>query len=99
MNKYELIKIIGDGTYGIVYEGRNKETKEKVAVKKLKEKFISLEGGFERKEVRILAQLKHENIVQLKEVIKENKIENPIIIAHSLFLNLFHTLKLMVKHK
>ena len=40
MNKYELIKIIGDGIYGIVYEGRNKETKEKVAVKKLKERFI-----------------------------------------------------------
>ena len=71
MNKYELIKIIGDGTYGIVYEGRNKETKEKVAVKKLKERFISLEECLERKEVRILGQLKHENIVQLKEVIRE----------------------------
>jgi len=71
MNKYELIKIIGDGTYGIVYEGRNKDTKEKVAVKKLKERFVSLEECLERKEVRILGQLKHENIVQLKEVIRE----------------------------
>ena len=41
MNKYDLIKIIGDGTYGIVYEWRNKETKEKVALKN-KKKDLSL---------------------------------------------------------
>ena len=34
MNKYQLIRVIGDGTYGVVYEGQNKETKEKVAIKK-----------------------------------------------------------------
>ena len=71
MNKYELIRVLGDGTYGIVYEGRNRETREKVAVKKLKEKFSSLEECLKRKEVRILEQLNNENIVQLEEVIRE----------------------------
>ena len=82
MNKYELIKILGDGTYGIVYEGRNRETREKVAVKKLKEKFSSLEECLRRKEVRILEQLNHENIVQLLEVIREKNGETSYIFEY-----------------
>ena len=82
MNKYELIKILGDGTYGIVYEGRDRETREKVAVKKLKEKFSSLEECLKRKEVRILEQLNHENIVQLKEVIREKSGETSYIFEY-----------------
>ena len=40
MNKYEIIKDIGGGTFGTVYVGINKETNEKVAIKKLKKKLI-----------------------------------------------------------
>ena len=36
-NKYEVIGIVGEGAYGIVYKCRNKETKEFVAIKKFKE--------------------------------------------------------------
>ena len=71
MNKYEIIKIIGDGTYGVVYEGKNKITKEKVAIKKLKKKYKSLEECKNKIEIKILETLNHENIVQLKEVIRE----------------------------
>ena len=42
MNKYQIIKVIGDGTYGQVYEGINKETNMKVAIKKLKNKVSSV---------------------------------------------------------
>ena len=28
MNKYEVIGIVGEGAYGIVYKARNKETNE-----------------------------------------------------------------------
>ena len=71
MYKYELIRIIGDGTYGIVYEGLNKETKEKVAIKKLKQKYKSLEECKNKIEIKVLEKLNHENIIQLKEVIRE----------------------------
>jgi len=37
MNKYEIIAIVGEGAYGIVYKARNKETDEIVAIKKFKE--------------------------------------------------------------
>ena len=71
MNKYEFIEKIGDGTFGEVFEGRNKETKEVVAIKKLKGKFKSLEECLAQTEVKILEKLNHENIVVLKDVIWE----------------------------
>ena len=71
MHKYELIRIIGDGTYGIVYEGLDKEKKEKVAIKKLKQKYKSLEECKNKTEIKVLEKLNHENIIQLKEVIRE----------------------------
>ena len=71
MKKYEIFKVIGDGTYGVVYEGINKETNQKVAVKILKEKFRSMEECLSRIEVKVLERLNHENIVQLKEVVMD----------------------------
>ena len=73
MKKYELIKVIGDGTYGVVYEAINKETNQRVAVKRLKERFRSMEECLSRIEVKVLEKLNHENIVQLKEVIRDKK--------------------------
>ena len=37
MNKYEILERIGEGEYGVVLKGRNKETGELVAIKKFKE--------------------------------------------------------------
>ena len=37
MNKYDILGIVGEGAYGIVYKARNKETGEIVAIKKFKE--------------------------------------------------------------
>ena len=71
MNKYQLIRVIGDGTYGVVYEGKNKETKEKVAIKKLKQKYKSLAECKSKMEIKILETLNHENIIKLKEVIRD----------------------------
>ena len=42
MNKYRILEVIGDGTYGTVYKGINTETNEKVAIKKLKAKVKSI---------------------------------------------------------
>ena len=72
MNKYQILKSIGDGTYGTVYEGINKETNQKVAIKKLKNKMTSWEECMLQNEVRYLSKLnKNENIIKLLEVIRE----------------------------
>ena len=71
MNKYQILKVIGDGTYGKVYEGINIETNEKVAIKKLKNKIQSWEECVNQNEVYFLRKLNHENIIKLMEVIRE----------------------------
>lgn len=71
MEKYQIIRLIGDGTFGKVYEGLNKYTNERVAIKKLKEKIPSWEECIEQNEVRILKKLHNENIIRLIEVIRE----------------------------
>ena len=41
--KYEVLGIVGEGAYGIVYKCRNKLTNEFVAIKKFKETDIEKE--------------------------------------------------------
>ena len=71
MNKYEVIGIVNEGAYGIVYKAKNRETNEYVAIKKFKE---TDDDEIVRKttlrEVKVLRMIKHSNVVQLKEAFK-----------------------------
>lgn len=73
MDNYEILGTIGEGTYGVVLKARHKATGQIVAIKKFKE---SDEDEQVRKtalrEIRILKQLKHDNIVSLIEVFRHN---------------------------
>lgn len=72
MNRYRIIKTVGDGTYGSVFQAINKKTSQLVAIKKMKKKFYSWEECVKLREVQSLKKLNHPNIVKLKEVIREN---------------------------
>ncbi|KAK9846817.1 hypothetical protein WJX84_000705 [Apatococcus fuscideae] len=72
MNRYKVLKILGDGTYGSVWKAHNLETNEAVAIKKMKRKFYSWEECITLREVKSLRKLKHPTIIKLKEVIREN---------------------------
>ncbi|OVA06208.1 Protein kinase domain [Macleaya cordata] len=67
--KYKMIELIGKGGYGMVYSAVNKETKEKVAIKKIsnpsnnKSRLMSA-----LREIRLLRHLDHDNIIPLKDV-------------------------------
>jgi cyclin-dependent kinase-like len=71
MNKYEIIGIVGEGAYGVVYKAKCKETGEFVGIKKFKE---TEEDEIAKKtiirEVKMLRMLKYKNIVTLKEAFK-----------------------------
>ena len=41
MNRYKILKAVGDGTYGSVLKAIHKPTGQIVAIKKMKKKFYS----------------------------------------------------------
>ena len=72
MRRFEEIKTIGDGAFGIVTKCKDKETGEFVAIKKMKQKFHNFDECLQLKEVKSLRRLKHENIVKLLQIFKDN---------------------------
>lgn len=75
MDRFEIIEEIDEGAFGIVLLAKNKENKEIVAIKKIKEKFKKWEDCMNLKEISSLRKLKHPNIIKLKEVFKlENEL-------------------------
>ncbi|XP_058878669.1 serine/threonine-protein kinase MAK-like isoform X2 [Acipenser ruthenus] len=72
MNRYTILKQLGDGTYGSVLMGKSNESGELVAIKRMKRKFHSWEECMNLREVKSLKKLNHANVIKLKEVIREN---------------------------
>ena len=70
LNKYLKLEKIGEGTYGIVYKAQNTITGQFVALKKIR--CESKDEGTPStavREISILKQISHNNIVELYEVI------------------------------
>jgi protein kinase len=95
MNRYKVLKALGDGTYGSVMRAQNKQTGEVVAIKKFKQKYRSWEECVKLREVCSLRKLIHPNIVKLKEVIREND-ELHLVFEH-MDNNLYEYIKGRVK--
>lgn len=67
---YQKIDKIGEGTYGVVYKARERATGNFVAMKKIR--LESEDEGVPStaiREISVLKELKHENIVSLLDVI------------------------------
>ncbi len=75
MNNYDILGTVGEGAYGIVLKCRHKKTKEIVAIKKFKDKDVENRGIKKVivRELRALRKLKHQNMVELKDVFKQNE--------------------------
>merc|ERR1712023_460758 len=70
MDKYRKIDKLGEGTYGIVYKARNRETDDIVALKRIR--LESVDEGVPCtaiREISLLKELNHPNIVRLYDVI------------------------------
>lgn len=66
---FEKLNRIGEGTYGIVYRARDMKTKEIVALKRMRmEKETEGIPICVVREISILTAMKHDNVVNLKEV-------------------------------
>lgn len=72
MDRYKILKTIGDGTYGSVSKAVHKTTGEVVAIKQMKKKVRNWNECVTMREVRVLLNISHPNVVRLLEVIKED---------------------------
>jgi len=72
MNRYNVDRRVGDGTYGFVDLVTQKTTGDRYAVKIMKKKYYSWDECMSLREIKSLKKLNHPNIVKLKEVIREN---------------------------
>lgn len=71
--RYEVIKHLGEGQFANVYKAKDTETNEFVAIKKIKlGSRAEAKDGINRtalREIKLLKELKHENIICLRDVI------------------------------
>ncbi|KAM8967474.1 cyclin-dependent kinase 13 [Pelodytes ibericus] len=74
VDKFDIIGIIGEGTYGQVYKARDKDTGEMVALKKVR--LDNEKEGFPItaiREIKILRQLNHLSIINMKEIVTDKE--------------------------
>ncbi|KAA0156449.1 hypothetical protein FNF29_01240 [Cafeteria roenbergensis] len=96
MNRYKIVKPLGDGTYGSVLKAVNRQTGEIVAIKKMKKKFATWQECMQLREVKSLKKLNHPNIIRLKEVIRENNELH--FVFEFMELNVYEAMKGRAKH-
>ncbi|KAM5135391.1 cyclin-dependent kinase 12 isoform 2-T2 [Mantella aurantiaca] len=74
VDKFDIIGIIGEGTYGQVYKAKDKDTGELVALKKVR--LDNEKEGFPItaiREIKILRQLIHPSVVNMKEIVTDKQ--------------------------
>lgn len=67
--RFDIIKKLGQGTYGKVQLGINKETGQEVAIKTIKKSKIESEADLVRirREIQIMSSVQHPNIIHIYE--------------------------------
>jgi cyclin-dependent kinase 7 len=79
MDRYERGAILGEGTFGIVHAAVQKSTQRRVAIKQFKRgKFKDGVEFTALREVKLQAELKHPNVVELLDVFVHNDTMNVV---------------------
>uniref|UniRef100_A0A914HXZ0 cyclin-dependent kinase n=1 Tax=Globodera rostochiensis TaxID=31243 RepID=A0A914HXZ0_GLORO len=81
VNEFEKIRQLGEGTYGVVYEGQDKRLGQTVALKQirlnLKKEGVSVSV---MREIQSLMDIEHENIVRLFDVAVGRRIDQIFLV-------------------
>lgn len=73
--RYTNLKYIGEGAYGMVVSGDDTQTCQRVAIKKLSPFEHQCFCQRTLREIKILARFKHENIINMQDIIRANSFE------------------------
>ncbi|XP_059472424.1 uncharacterized protein LOC132194870 isoform X2 [Neocloeon triangulifer] len=73
--RFDIIRKLGQGTYGKVQLGINKETGQEVAIKTIKKAKIETEADLVRirREIQIMSSVRHPNIIHIYEVFENRE--------------------------
>jgi serine/threonine protein kinase len=93
MEKFKNLEKIAEGTFGIVYKAN--ENEEVVAIKEMKAKYTNWEECKSLREVKSLINLKHENIVKLKELNLEK--DTLYLVFEFMEKNLYDLMSVLIK--
>ena len=81
VSEFEKLNRIGEGTYGIVYRARDRQSNEIVALKKIR--MNKEREGLpicSVREISLLLKLRHENIVQLTDVVVGTDLDSMFLV-------------------
>lgn len=71
--RYTMIRAIGSGAYGVVISARDQKTDQNVAIKMVPKAFSDeIDAKRILREIKLLKHLRHENIVQLMDMMPPN---------------------------
>ncbi|EME26076.1 cyclin-dependent serine/threonine protein kinase [Galdieria sulphuraria] len=71
-NKYKILKKLGKGSHGTVVLAEDQETLQMVAIKRIRQQFCSYEESLSSRELQILRELHHPNIIALLDAFYED---------------------------
>jgi serine/threonine protein kinase len=71
-DRFKILKLLGKGSFGVVYQVVEEETGKQYALKAFKRKFTSWETAMRNAEVKAMIGLKHTNIVTCSEVLRHD---------------------------
>lgn len=95
--KYVPIKPIGRGAYGVVCSSMNRETNEKVAIKKINNVFGNRVDALRTlRELKLLRHIRHENVIALKDVMMpsyRNSFKDVYLVYELMDTDLHHIIK------
>ncbi|XP_049354663.1 CBL-interacting protein kinase 18-like [Solanum verrucosum] len=93
MQKYELGRLLGQGNFGKVYYGRDLKSGQTVAIKVIDKEKVQKAGLTEqtKREISVMAMVKHPHVVQLYEVMA-TKSKIYFVIEHAKGGELFNKL-------
>jgi mitogen-activated protein kinase 1/3 len=74
--RYTDLKYIGEGAYGMVVSGNDNRTCQRVAIKKLSPFEHQCFCQRTLREIKILARFKHENIINIQDIIRSSLFEH-----------------------
>ena len=71
-DRFKILKVLGKGSFGVVYQCSEHTTQKLYAIKAFKRKFTSWESAMRNAEVKAMIGLKHANIVSCVEVLRQD---------------------------